>query len=391
MLYTKNELEREKSRIKYFKILPSMIINENGDGTTLRKYPYKPGMIIELRPGEIERKLLPVKNGMYYDSLKIFFRNLQLWNYKKTFDFSEWIRMQQPFTFEESGKSELQYESGDRILVGNWIKSKMLQLFVQRRTPWNNMVEIIKNCSTLMALIKSGVVRTIKNSNNNVSKFPYSEDQIIEHILKKFCFGESEDKEIYPFLYCENIFARAKIFSGTQELYKASFKEGLIIPYQKGETWDITESRELLLGMIDQAFYELLVLHSAEIQAPEKDRMFEDEFRNRIKILRAPDRHIDKIYYQALDDDIATDKILELQRQGYHISFDEYDSNSRYPNGHIRYFTYSFSRYANSEDVQKQMESIEPYAEQLTNVEAKKAFPEDFYFGRAYYQVKERY
>ena len=53
MVYTKNELEREKSRIKYFKILPSMIINENGDGTTLRKYPYKPGMIIELRPGEI--------------------------------------------------------------------------------------------------------------------------------------------------------------------------------------------------------------------------------------------------------------------------------------------------------------------------------------------------
>ena len=261
----------------------------------------------------------------------------------------------------------------------------MLQLFVQRRAPWNNIIAIINNCSTLMALIKSGVVRTINTSNNNVSKFPYSEDEIIEYIMKKWCFDEREDKEIYPFLYCENIFA------GTQELYKASFKEGLIVPYQKGETWDIKENRELLLGMIDQAFYEMLVLHSAEIQVPEKDRIFEDAFRNRIKILRAPDRHIDKIYYQAIDDEIATDKILELQSQGYYISFDEYDSNSRYPNGHIRYFTCSFSRYTNSEDIQKQRELLEPYAEQLTDVEAKRVFPEDFHFGRAYYQVKERY
>lgn len=91
------------------------------------------------------------------------------------------------------------------------------------------------------------------------------------------------------------------------------------------------------------------------------------------------------MYYQAIDDEISTMKILELQQAGYNISFDPYNINNSYPNGNIKYFSYGLEWTGD----EKRKETIAQFADELTVAEARKIFPEDFYFGRAYYQVKD--
>lgn len=116
----------------------------------------------------------------------------------------------------------------------------------------------------------------------------------------------------------------------------------------------------------------------------EKNRLFEEEFRNRIKILK--DRLSDVVYYEAIDDDFATEKIKELQRAGYNISFDKYNPEHSYSNGNIKYFSCSYNYYEKRE----QREVINQLANELTDLEAKTIFPEEFYRGRAYYKMKEQ-
>lgn len=116
----------------------------------------------------------------------------------------------------------------------------------------------------------------------------------------------------------------------------------------------------------------------------EKNRLFEEEFRNRIKILK--DRLSDVVYYEAIDDDFATEKIKELQRAGYNISFDKYNPEHSYSNGNMKYFSCSYNYYEKRE----QRDVINQLANELTDLEAKTIFSEEFYRGRAYYKMKEQ-
>lgn len=371
-MYAENEKEIAKAKIKYFRILPPKTVDENGKSVKAREQDYNPGAILELRPGDIEKRLIP------------FLNNMQYWDYQKPFDYSEWLKMQKPITFTEDGQYELKYNGGDKILIGNWIKYKILELFAKRKAPWDNRGQIINNCTLLLELIKNGFIKSRNFPTENLSM--YSEEEIIDFIKKNCCFKGAEDAQIYPLIYDdENFFSKARIFSGTQELYSCKYNEELYVPYRKNETWNLNENLELLLGMMNQSFYEMLIQNAEEIQGSKKDWLFEEEYKNRIKILRNR-FYNDRIYYQAIDDNMATEKILELRKLGYNISFDPYNINDSYPNGNIKYFSVEF----HGNEWIKKKSTIEQFADELTDEEARKIFPEDFYLGRAYYQVRER-
>lgn len=265
-MYSEKEKLLAKEKIKYFKILPSKIVDENGEGSKLRNYDYEPGAIIELRTGQLERELLSLES--LHDSFsKIFLGNMQNWDYRKPFNFYEWIQMQKPITFSEEGMCGLLYEIGDKILIGPWIKAKIIQLFASRKMPWDNRGAIGNNCKLLTYLVKNGFLKNIDAEITEISV--HNEQEIIDTIMKS-CFKEMEDKEIYPFLYQDDFFRKAKVISATQELYQADYDEELGIPFYQGETWDIAKNRELLLGILNQSFYEILIRNAKEIRGRRK-------------------------------------------------------------------------------------------------------------------------
>lgn len=381
------DLESEeiaKAKIKYFRIKQPKIIDSKDEETRMREYDYSPEMIIEFRPGQIEEKLIPPN---YYDEISdIFSKNIKYWDYRKPFDFEEWLESQEPITFSEKNMIEISYKSGDRILIGTWIKSKILELFSNRTAPWDNREEITRNCRLLLDLEENYFIKNIKENKKSVSK--HSREEIIDYIKEKWLFKGMEDKKIYHILYNLEFFEESKILSGTQELYKVNFDERLYIPCKENETWDIRENRELLLGVMNQAFYELLIRNAKEIQGIEKDYLLEEEFKNRIKILEDISS---EPYYQLIDDSIANDRLLELKKLGYNITFDPYNPNHLYPSGNIKYFKYMSNQImASWEEQKKERENIQEIADKLTIQEARKIFTEDFYHGRAYYQVKEQ-
>lgn len=379
------DLEKEKAlakeRIKYFKILPSKIVEENGEGKKLRNYDIEPGAIIELRPGEIESNLMKL-GGMRDSFSKVFLKNRKDWDYRKPFNFYEWIEMQEPITFEEEGKCELYYEHGNKVLIGPWIKTKIIQLFASRKTFWDNKSTIVHDCKLLEYLVKKGCLKIIGTDIDGISV--HNEQEIFDIITEKCSLKEAEDREVYDILHNSDFFRNAKIISATEELYQADYDEELLLPFYKGETWDISKNRELLLGMINQPFYEMLVRNAREIQGPEKDCLFEEEFENRIKVLKS--KFSDTAYYQAIDDAIATEKILDLKKKGYNIKFDEYNPEHYYASGNIKYFSCFYDYYEERE----QKSIVNQLADELTCLEEKRIFPEDSYLGRAYYQMKEQ-
>ncbi len=380
------DLESEeiaKAKIKYFRIKQPKIIDSKDKEIRMREYDYSPEMIIEFRPGQIEEKLIPAN---YYGEISdIFARNIKYWDYRKPFDFEEWLESQEPITFSEGDIIELPYKDGDRILIGTWIKSKILELFANRTAPWDNREAIIRDCRLLLDLEKDCFIKNIETNKKSVSK--YSREEIIQHIKEKWLLKGMEDKDIYPIIYNQKFFEESKILSGTQELYKATFDRRLYIPCDENETWDIRENRELLLGIMNQAFYELLIRNAKEIQGIEKDYLFEEEFRKRIKVL---ENISSENYYQLIDDSIANDRLLELKKLGYNITFDPYNPANLYPNGNIKYFKYMPKQMMEWEQQEEESENIQKIADKLTIQEARRTFPEEFYHERAYYQVKEQ-
>lgn len=270
------ERKKLKAKIKYFRILPPQTIYEKDEKIRSRK-KYQPGTIIELRPGDIERRLISGNKGCDTFSA-IIAKKMKFWDYRKPFDFSKWIGMQEPITFTEDGECELSYESQDKVLIGTWIKLKMLELFANRKYAWDNREAILCNCRTLYNLSERGSIRNIDTHTTEISRrfSMYSEEEIINIIINKCCFKGKEDSEIYPYIYQyePNIFEKAKIvaglISGVQELYEANRDERLFIPYKIGETWDFRKNRELLLGMINQSFYKMLVYNAREIRRSRK-------------------------------------------------------------------------------------------------------------------------
>lgn len=236
------ELEREiaiaKEKIKYFKILPSKIVDENGEEAKLRNYDLEPGAIIELRPGQIEEEL--IKFGGIHDSFsEIFLRNRKDWDYRKPFNFYKWIEMQKPITFEEDGKCELYYQHGDKVLIGPWIKAKIIQLFASRKKFWDNKVAIVQDCKLLEYLAKKGCLKIMGTDINGISV--HNEQEIFDIITEKCSLKEGEDGEVYDILHNSDFFRNAKIISATQELYQSDYDEELLLPFHEGEIWDISK------------------------------------------------------------------------------------------------------------------------------------------------------
>ena len=146
----------------------------------------------------------------------------------------------------------------------------------------------------------------------------------------------------------------------------------LRLPFMEGEILDWARNRELLLSVLNQEFYRKIIRDSREVLAPEKDILFREEFSNKIKVFGRELEGL-KDYYQAFDDTGVTQKINQLKKEGT-IKINIKDS---YPNGNIRYFSCPLGE-----------RTIKQLADELTITEARRVFPEDFYYERAYYQVK---
>lgn len=267
-MYSEKEKTLAKEKIKYFKILPSKIVDENGEESKLRNYEYgyEPGTIIELTAGDLERELLPLDRRDAFS--RIFSNNIQNWDYRKPFNFYEWIQMQKPITFSRKGMCELSYEIGDKILIGPWIKAKIIQLFAGRKAFWDNKLAIVQDCELLEYLAGKGCLKNIETDTNGISV--HNEQEILDIIMKKCSFEKMEDGEVYTFLHNSKFFQNTKIISATQELYRADYDEELGIPFYQGETWDIAKNRELLLGILNQSFYEMLIRNAKEIRGRRK-------------------------------------------------------------------------------------------------------------------------
>ena len=341
----------DSSSIKYFQVYPPL----NNEQSVSLKNGWQPGDIIEYRPGQLEKRLIVPERGFnrYLAQLR---RDIRHWDYGNSFDFKKWLSMQEDITFTKHGYCEFSYRIGDRIIVGPWIKSKMLQM-LKNPYQWNSDSKLYINCQYLLRLKEDSSIHE-------------------EHPISSETTGVISE-EFMPSVNAQNryyfdVFRDLNLFSNSADVYENYGIMMLTIPFDEGETWGLSNNWELVLSVINQALYRQIFLESKEITGREKTILLNEEFANRIKVYgrESTDK---KDYYQAIDDSGATQQLKRLKEEWMiTLTIKDY-----YPNGNIRYFSCRMG------------DRVSQFADELTSAEARRIFPEDFYYERAYYQVRE--
>ena len=186
----------------------------------------------------------------------------------KPFNLAELIKMQDKVVFESNGSFNLYFEKGDYAIITDFLYSKI------------HSDEVLFNCLLL------GEVKTIGMENEEKLSMIDEDENIDLSILDQL---QSSSLTV-PGTLNNLLTIKSKI----RHIWKFNGGIKFIIPYKKGEVWNLTNP-EVALCFLNQGFINCMV-NSSEILDEEKLKLFEAEYKDNI-----PNK---KIRYYKLKDSV---------------------------------------------------------------------------------------
>lgn len=225
---------------------------------------------------KISREDLKIRlfNSNYWDRIiqNIYEHYIVEYPINEPFDLYKYISMQNPITFKWDGILNFCYDEGEYAIINEWLGKKM---------------------SSNKPLVSMFPGESVCEKNQKIL------DMICEE--EKIRVKSIEDK-IENQLPCE---IEPQVFK---------FKKDTIfkLPYQKGETWILTDS-SIFLALFNQDFIRLLS-NSTEILGLEKERIFLEEYQDNIP-------NMTRRYYR-VKENIVIDSVYQIMGDCSLESFD---------------------------------------------------------------------